>query len=58
MRKFTVIKIILKILNIVSESGFMFQFFESTMNQALVDVLCILMWLVHNWERFIKFCNV
>ena len=38
----TVLKIILKILGIVSESGFVLQFIEATMNLAPMGVLCVL----------------
>ena len=38
----TVLRIILKSLDVVSESGFMLQQFEATLNLAPMDVLCIL----------------
>ena len=38
----TVLRIILKSLDVVSESGFVLQQFEATINLASMDVLCIL----------------
>ena len=38
----TALKMIFKILDIVTESGFVLQFFEAAINLAPIDVLCIL----------------
>lgn len=58
MKTLYLIKNILIILNIFSQSGFVLQFFEATINLAKKGCLKHFRKQLHNWEGFIKFCDV